>query len=53
MTTDILSSEEKETEFQPRGSKDFQDGEWQYHCEVEGTIEKLGVGLFFLTYSIA
>ena len=36
----VLSSGEKENQFQPRGPEDFQDGEWQYHCEVKGTIEK-------------
>lgn len=36
----VLSAGEKENQFQPRGPKDFQDGEWQYHCEVDGTIEK-------------
>ncbi len=36
----VLSSGEKENQFQPRGPKDFQDGQWQYHCKVDGTIEK-------------
>jgi len=36
----VLSAGEKETHFQPRGPKDFEDGEWQYHCDLDGTIEK-------------
>jgi hypothetical protein len=35
-----LSEGDKETMFQPRGPKYFEDDNWQYHCEVEGTIEK-------------
>lgn len=35
-----LSEGDKETHFQPRGPKDFRMGEWQYHCEVTGNIEK-------------
>jgi hypothetical protein len=36
----VLSAGEKENEFQPRGPKNFEDGEWKYHCEVEGEIQK-------------
>jgi len=36
----VLSAGEKENQFQPRGPKNFNDGEWSYQCEVEGSIEK-------------
>jgi hypothetical protein len=31
---------DKETKFQPRGPAEFQDGDWHYHCAVEGDIQK-------------
>ena len=36
----VLSSGDKENQFQPRGPKTFNDGEWSYQCDVEGSIEK-------------
>jgi hypothetical protein len=36
----VLSAGEKESEFQPRGPKDFEEGDWAYHCELEGDIKK-------------
>ncbi len=36
----VLSAGEKENQFQPRGPKDFTDGEWTYRCDVQGSIEK-------------
>lgn len=36
----VLSAGDKENQFQPRGPKNFNDGKWSYHCDVEGTIEK-------------
>lgn len=31
---------DKENTFQPRGPVDFQDGDWKYHCELNGDITK-------------
>ncbi len=31
---------EKQTQFQPRGQKFFKEGDWEYHCSVEGDISK-------------
>lgn len=30
----------KESSFQPRGPKRFQQGDWQYHCTFKGNIKK-------------
>lgn len=36
----VLSSGDKETTFQPRGPKELSEGDWQYQCEITGTIEQ-------------
>jgi hypothetical protein len=35
-----LSAGEKQSDFQPRGPKEFVDGDWRYACEVTGDIAK-------------
>lgn len=35
-----LSAGEKIGAFQPRGPKNFEDGDWRYECEWEGDIAK-------------
>jgi hypothetical protein len=35
-----LSADDTELVFQPRGPKEFHEGDWMYHCNVEGDIEK-------------
>jgi len=36
----VFMAGDKENTFQPRGPKDFQEGEWKYHCELKGDITK-------------
>lgn len=36
----VLSTGDKENNFQPRGPKEFKEGNWEYKCTLEGDIEK-------------
>ena len=35
-----LSASEKQVRFQPRGPKDFRDGNWKYECKWSGDITR-------------
>jgi hypothetical protein len=35
-----MSAGEKSSQFQPRGPKSFDEGEWSYSCEFKGDIKK-------------
>jgi len=45
----VLSVGDNETTFQPRGPKEFSNGNWEYRCEFKGNINKFN-GYEFISY---